>query len=76
MTQLHKRRPFDYTETDIQLPENKQWKDVYDYDVPVLHVQSVQGREKTDLSDPKKLFHRWTEQEVENLVDEAEKTAQ
>ncbi|KAH8426017.1 glutaredoxin family protein [Aspergillus melleus] len=76
VTQLHKRRPFDYTETDIQLPENKQWKDVYDYDVPVLHVQSVKGPQTTDLSDPKKLFHRWTEQEVENLVNEAEKSSQ
>jgi hypothetical protein len=51
-------------------PENKSWKDVYEFDVPVLHVQSAL---KDQLSDPKKLFHRFTEQEVENLVDEAEK---
>lgn len=79
VTQLHKRRPFDYTETDIQLPEHKQWKDVYDYDVPVLHVQSVKRQQaggKSELSDPKKLFHRWTEQEVEDLVDQAEKASQ
>lgn len=54
-------------------PENKQWKDVYDFDVPVLHVQSRKG--ETELSDPKKLFHRFTEQEVEQLVDEAERDA-
>lgn len=53
------------------VPGNKEWKDVYDFDVPVLHVQSaITG----SLSDPKKLFHRWTEQEVETLVDNAEKT--
>lgn len=71
VTQLHKRRPFDYAEIDIMVPEHKQWKDVYDFDVPVLHVQpDVAG----GISDPKKLFHRWTEQEVESLVDNADKT--
>ncbi|KAL4959598.1 glutaredoxin family protein [Aspergillus stella-maris] len=69
VTQLHKRRPFDYSEVDIMGPGNKQWKDVYEFDVPVLHVQSGTG----ELSDPKKLFHRWTEQEVETLVNIAEK---
>ncbi|RAL10408.1 glutaredoxin family protein [Aspergillus homomorphus CBS 101889] len=70
VTQLHKRRPFEYTETDIALPSNKPWKDVYDFDVPVLHVQTV--KQDTSLSDPKKLFHRWTEQEMETLITEAE----
>ncbi|OOG00964.1 hypothetical protein ASPCADRAFT_202812 [Aspergillus carbonarius ITEM 5010] len=71
VTQLHTRRPFDYAELDIQLPSNKPWKDVYDFDVPVLHVQSVQA--DASLSDPKKLFHRWTEQEMETLIDQMEK---
>jgi hypothetical protein len=69
VTQLHKRRPFDYSEVDIMVPSNKEWKDVYEFDVPVLHVQPA----TTALSDPKKLFHRFTEQEVETLVDSAEK---
>ncbi|KAL2828515.1 hypothetical protein BDW59DRAFT_50194 [Aspergillus cavernicola] len=69
VTQLHKRRPFDYSEVDIMVPGNKEWKDVYEFDVPVLHVQS---HNTGALSDPKKLFHRWTEQEVESLVDSAE----
>ena len=72
---LHKRRPFEYIETYVDEPENKKWKDVYDFDVPVLHVQSVkEGLPKeATLSDERKLFHRMTEQEVEQLVDEAEK---
>ncbi|KAA8651984.1 hypothetical protein EYZ11_001743 [Aspergillus tanneri] len=76
--QLQKRRPFEYTELDIMVAENKSWKDVYEFDVPVLHVQSVQGQQAGTggaLSDPKKLFHRFSEQEVENLVDEAEKAS-
>lgn len=54
-------------------PANKAWRDIYDFDVPVLHIQAVRDQQAGDtgLSDPKKLFHRFTEQEVETLVDEA-----
>lgn len=77
VVQLQKRRPFDYVERDIMESGNKPWKDVYEFDVPVLHVQSVRNGQprEADLSDPRKLFHRFTEQEVEQLVDEAEKEA-
>lgn len=75
IVQLNKRRPFYYVEKDIMDAGNKQWKDVYEFDVPVLHIQSVnEGLPKeADLSDSRKLFHRWTEKEVEQQVDEAEK---
>lgn len=75
VTQLQKRRPFEYVEKDIMDAKNKQWKDVYEFDVPVLHAQSVKNGlpKEAELSDARKLFHRWTEQEVEKLVDEAEK---
>ena len=76
VTQLNKRKPFNYSELNVDVPENKSWKDVYDFDVPVLHVQStIKQSGKTELSDPKKLFHRFTEQEVEKLVDEAEQAS-
>ncbi|KAJ5894025.1 hypothetical protein N7495_005716 [Penicillium taxi] len=73
--QLQKRRPFEYVETDIMETGNKSWHDAYVFDVPVLHIQSVSNGlpKEADLSDSKKLFHRWTEQEVEQLVDEVEK---
>ncbi|KAJ5950940.1 uncharacterized protein N7479_009353 [Penicillium vulpinum] len=73
--QLQKRRSFEYVEADIMEPVNKSWKDVYEFDVPVLHVQSVHNGlpNEASLSDARKLFHRWTEQEVERSVDEAEK---
>ncbi|CAI7585338.1 unnamed protein product [Penicillium manginii] len=69
------RRPFEFVETYIDEPGNKKWKDVYDFDVPVIHVQSVENGlpKEADLSDARKLFHRMTEQEVEQLVAEAEK---
>jgi glutaredoxin len=30
------RRPFDYKEVNITHPENKAWKDIYDFDVPAV----------------------------------------
>lgn len=72
--QVGKRRPFEYVEQDIMESGNKTWKGAYEFDVPVLHVQSVEkGPKEAELSDARKLFHRWTEQEVEHLVDDAEK---
>ncbi|KAF7713094.1 Uncharacterized protein PECH_001866 [Penicillium ucsense] len=72
--QLRKRRPFEYVEKDIMDATNKQWKDVYEFDVPVLHAQSTKPGLPTEaqLSDARKLFHRWSEQELEKLVDETE----
>jgi glutaredoxin len=69
ISKLRQRRPFDYTEVDIMTPENKSWKDVYEFDVPVLHVQTDTGK---GSEEPRKLFHRFTEQEVEKVVDEVE----
>ncbi|PGH21535.1 hypothetical protein AJ80_03203 [Polytolypa hystricis UAMH7299] len=73
VTQLQKRKPFLYAEKDIMLPENKPWKDVYEFDVPVLHVQRIvddNNDKESLLSDPKKLFHRFTEEEVEKTIEE------
>ncbi|KAH8697383.1 hypothetical protein BGW36DRAFT_167331 [Talaromyces proteolyticus] len=70
VSKLQKRRRFDYTEIDIMTPEHKQWKDVYEFDVPVLHVQSSQSNNESEL---RKLFHRFSEAEVEELVNQAEK---
>jgi hypothetical protein len=33
------RRPFDYKEVNITHPENKAWKDIYDFDVPAVCSQ-------------------------------------
>jgi hypothetical protein len=68
VSKLHQRRKFNYTELDIMAPGNKQWKDVYEFDVPVLHIQSQQLMPE----EPRKLFHKFTEEEVEKLVNEAE----
>jgi hypothetical protein len=66
------RKPVQYSEVDIMEPGNKAWKDVYEFDVPVLHVQT-EAKASGELSDPRKLFHRFTEQEVEKVVNEVSK---
>lgn len=73
--QFHKRRSFEYIEKDIMAPGNESWREAYDFDVPVLHVQAVKDGlpQAATLSDARKLFHRMTEAEVEKSVDEAEK---
>lgn len=47
---------FTYSEINITDPGQQQWRDCYEFDVPVLHVD---GKEKQ-----KKLFHRWSEEDV------------
>ena len=69
--QLHKRRPFvNYQEVDVMLPGNETWKNAYEFDVPVLHVQQQEQQEQSgDAVKIKKLFHRFTEEEVEKVID-------
>jgi len=52
----------------------KQWKDMYEFDVPVVHVQRVfHTYSKPDIvTEARKLMHRFKEEEVEALIGEAE----
>ena len=52
------------------LPGNETWKNAYEFDVPVLHVQQQEQQEQSgDAVKIKKLFHRFTEEEVEKVID-------
>ena len=66
---LHKRKPFEYQELDVMISGNEIWKNAYEFDVPVLHVQRLGD---TEIG-PRKLFHRFTEEEVEGLIDSVER---
>jgi glutaredoxin len=77
LRQLQRRKPFSYSEIDIMAPEHKTWKGVYEFDVPVLHVEktpSPADASKGTVSDATKLFHRFTEQEVEQAMDRTDAT--
>ncbi|KAL1840647.1 hypothetical protein VTJ49DRAFT_255 [Mycothermus thermophilus] len=75
LSEVWDRRPFLFQEVDIVKPENKGWRDLYDFDVPVIHVSKVTA----PAEDPKlsskaaKLMHRFTVEEVLAKMDDAEK---
>lgn len=48
---------FAYKEVDITKPENKEWHDLYAFDVPVVHITDDAGQQST-------LMHRMTVDEV------------
>lgn len=85
MTQVQRRKPghFHYSEVDIMKPENKAWRDLYDFDVPVLHLQKILnrpegrgegGRPEVLAGEANKLFHRFSEEQVEDAMREAERS--
>lgn len=69
-----KKRTVDYQEVDIMTEENKKWYNMYAFDVPVLHVERVQHTysKPNIVTEAKKLWHRFSVEEVEKLIDEAE----
>lgn len=71
---VQKKRPIDYTEIDVMAKGHEQWRDMYEFDTPVLHVQRVfYTYSKPDIvSEARKLMHRFSSEEIENLIDEAE----
>lgn len=74
LQELGKTRSFDYHEVDVMTSGQQQWKLAYEFDTPVVHVQRVfHTYAKPDITtEPGKMFHRFTKDEVESLVEEAE----
>jgi hypothetical protein len=92
MSKVWDRRPFEYTEIDVMAPGQTKWKNLYEFDTPVVsayhkkqwmidqkgltvlqvHVDKVrensQNFETTHKSG--KLMHRFTEQQLEKLMDD------
>lgn len=68
----------EYNEIDIMNKDNQKWFNMYAFDVPVLQVSRVMHiYSKPDIiSEEKKLMHRFTEEEVEALIDDAEQQVQ
>ena len=74
LAEVQKKRTVDYQEVDIMKDENKKYRNMYEFDVPVLHVERVfhTYSKPNIVTQPKKLMHRFQVEEVEKLVDEAE----
>ncbi|KAH6619797.1 hypothetical protein B0J18DRAFT_254147 [Chaetomium sp. MPI-SDFR-AT-0129] len=69
------KRPFAFKEVDIVKPESKGWRDLYDFDVPVIHIAKASSPEEIPSLSSKavKLMHRFTVEEVMAKMDSVEK---
>ncbi|KLU84146.1 hypothetical protein MAPG_03191 [Magnaporthiopsis poae ATCC 64411] len=67
-------RPFDYREVDIVKPEAQRWRDLYDFDVPVVHISKAEAPEEEPslASAAVKLMHRFTPEDVKAKMDVVE----
>jgi len=79
IVELQKKRPVEYSEVDIMAAGQEKWRDVYDFDVPVLHVDKVASGEDTAMTPTfdaaRKLMHRFTVEDVEKAIYDAEGTS-
>ncbi|KAH0607321.1 uncharacterized protein H6S33_003309 [Morchella sextelata] len=64
-----KLRPFEFAEIDVMEPGQQKWKDVYEFDVPVIHVSKT-GKGGVVEEVKKKLMHRFTPEEIVKAWDE------
>uniref|UniRef100_A0A381LHQ9 Glutaredoxin-like protein n=1 Tax=Blumeria graminis f. sp. tritici 96224 TaxID=1268274 RepID=A0A381LHQ9_BLUGR len=66
LADVQKIRPFEYREINVMDPESLGWRDIYEFDVPVVSISaSSQGEECTKLSShAQKLMHRFKPQDV------------
>ncbi|KAK0633480.1 hypothetical protein B0T14DRAFT_420177 [Immersiella caudata] len=69
------KRPFVFNEVDIIKPESKAWRDLYEFDVPVIHISKAQSSpEEPGLAGKAvKLMHRFTTDAVQDKMDAVEK---
>jgi len=74
VAEVLKKRTVDYKEVDIMAEGQNEWKNMYDFDVPVLHVERVQHTysKPNIVMEAKKLMHRFSEEDVEKLIEDAE----
>jgi hypothetical protein len=49
LSEVWDKRHFDFKEVDLAQPEHKSWKDLYDFDIPVVSFQTVVLRPLTSI---------------------------
>ncbi|CAK7268445.1 hypothetical protein SEPCBS119000_003062 [Sporothrix epigloea] len=68
-------RPFDFREIDIIDPAAQKWRNLYDLDVPVIHISKATAGEEDPQKASKavKLMHRFSPEDVQAKMDAVEK---
>ncbi|KAM3418991.1 Glutaredoxin-like protein [Cercospora zeina] len=72
MSRVWDRRAFEYREVDILADEHTRWKELYVHDIPVVHVDRTAQHGDTTAA-ARKLKHRFTEQQLEKVMDDVER---
>lgn len=72
MSRVWDKRPFEYREVDIKAKGMEKWKGLYEFDVPVVHVEkNFEGDGEMKVA-VRKVKHRSTVGELEAVMDEVE----
>jgi glutaredoxin len=68
------QRPFKYDEVDVDAKDQKHWRDVYDFDVPVIHISkdTAPDEDVAKVGKATKLMHRFTIEQITAKMDEVE----
>jgi len=71
------KRPFVYKEIDVMTQEAKGWRDLYEFDTPVIHISSSKNPEELPelSSQARKLMHRFSAEQVTGQMDAVEARA-
>jgi hypothetical protein len=48
MSKVWDRRPFEYTEIDVMAANQTKWKNLYEFDTPVVRVDPARCNSKQD----------------------------
>jgi len=67
-------RPFVFREVDVMKPDQTMWRDLYEFDAPVIHISRASEQVETPQLSGRaiKLMHRFTAEEVHEKLDQAE----
>ncbi|KAL9099239.1 MAG: hypothetical protein Q9163_005230, partial [Psora crenata] len=72
LREVGKTRSFEYCEIDVMSTGQERWKDAYEFDAPVVHVQPLSRAKPDYTAEPAKLMHTFLQKDVEKLIDDAE----
>ncbi|RMZ88395.1 hypothetical protein DV736_g4367, partial [Chaetothyriales sp. CBS 134916] len=75
LAQVRKTRTVEYSEIDITADGHQRYRELYKYDIPVLHIERAVSTKSqlNTASQLKVLMHRFQVEDVEKLIDETEK---
>ncbi|PFH57453.1 hypothetical protein XA68_15042 [Ophiocordyceps unilateralis] len=74
LSNVANNRPFVYVKVDLARPESRLWRELYDFDIPVIHISraSAEPEEVATASKAVKLMHRFTSAQIEAKMDQVE----